>query len=94
MATIAQSVNVIAPLMATPRGFRACVVPKLDASAAVDEDGWMNVAAVDSDEEHTLSTKLGGIKAGTEFKSSPLAERDTAPLTPIPRIAKRLVAVR
>ncbi|RMJ19151.1 putative alpha-L-arabinofuranosidase C [Fusarium euwallaceae] len=108
MATIAQSVNVIAPLMTTPRGVwkqttyfplllfskymrgksvavhvrsgtyegptwpewieSTCKVPNLDASAAIDEDGWMNVAVVNSDEEKTLSTKLDGIKVGTEVQ--------------------------
>ncbi|KAI8663894.1 Zn(2)-C6 fungal-type domain-containing protein [Fusarium keratoplasticum] len=108
MATIAQSVNVIAPLMTTPQGVwkqttyfplllfsrymrgksvavhvrsgtyegptwpewiqSTCVVPKLDASAAVDYDGWMNVAVVNSHEEQTLSTKIDGIKAGTEVQ--------------------------
>ncbi|KAF7554304.1 hypothetical protein G7Z17_g2999 [Cylindrodendrum hubeiense] len=108
MATIAQSVNVIAPLMTTPRGVwkqttyfplllfskymrgksvsvhvrtetyqgktfpewvqSTCAVPKLDVSAAIDDDGWMNVAVVNSDETRSFSTQLAGIDKGIEVQ--------------------------
>ncbi|KAK6207096.1 hypothetical protein LQW54_007525 [Pestalotiopsis sp. IQ-011] len=100
MATIAQSVNVISPLMTSPTGItrqttywplllfsrymqgravavhvRAGVytgetnpkwiqstvdVPKLDVSAALD-GGWLNVAVVNVDEEHSFETELAGV---------------------------------
>jgi alpha-N-arabinofuranosidase len=105
MATIAQSVNVISPLMTTETGIvkqtsywalylfskymrgqavachvRAGVykgetypewvqstmtIPKLDVSAAV-EDGWMNVAVVNVDEEKSLDTEFSGIGEGKD----------------------------
>ncbi|VUC25064.1 unnamed protein product [Clonostachys rosea] len=108
MATIAQSVNVIAPLMTTPRGVwkqttyfplllfskymhgkavsvhtrtgtyqgetfprwveTTVPVPKLDVSATIDSDGWMNVAVVNSDEEKSYTTKLNGIAPGSEVQ--------------------------
>lgn len=105
MATIAQSVNVISPLMTTETGLvkqtsywalylfskymrgkavachvRAGVykgetspewvettvtIPKLDVSAAV-EDGWMNVAVVNVDEEKSLETEFNGLGDGKD----------------------------
>lgn len=102
MATIAQSVNVIAPLMTTPNGVwrqttyfplylfskymqgkavsvqvRSRVytgetfpqwvastvpVPTLDVSAVLSEDGWMNLAVVNTDEQTTQNVDLSGIK--------------------------------
>lgn len=98
MATIAQSVNVIAPLMTTERGivkqttywplflfskymrgkslathvcsgayegktFPAWLastmdLPLLDVSAALSEDGWMNLAVVNISEKEAMSTTL------------------------------------
>lgn len=106
MATIAQSVNVIAPLMTTPRGVwkqttyfplllfskymrgksvsvhvrtptydgqtfpewiqSTVAVPKLDVSASIDDNGWMNVAVVNSDDTRGFVTKLDGIRKGAE----------------------------
>ncbi|KAH7134561.1 glycoside hydrolase superfamily [Dactylonectria estremocensis] len=108
MATIAQSVNVIAPLMTTPEGIwkqttyfplllfskymrgksvavhvrtgtyqgktfpewveTTCTVPKLDVSAVIDADGWMNLAVVNSDETANLSTQLASIEKGVEVQ--------------------------
>ncbi|KAL6412524.1 alpha-l-arabinofuranosidase [Ilyonectria robusta] len=107
MATIAQSVNVIAPLMTTPKGVwkqttyfplllfskymrgksvsvhvrteayqgktfpewveSTCVVPKLDVSAAVD-DGWTNVAVVNTDDTKSFATQFVGIEKGVEVQ--------------------------
>ncbi|KAH8646533.1 alpha-L-arabinofuranosidase [Ilyonectria robusta] len=108
MATIAQSVNVIAPLMTTPVGIwkqttyfplllfskymrgksvavhvrtgtyqgktfpewveTTCTVPKLDVSAAIDANGWMNLAVVNLDEAKSFSTQLSSIKKGVEVQ--------------------------
>lgn len=107
MATIAQSVNVIAPLMTTPRGVwkqttyfplllfskymrgksvsvhvrtetyqgktfpewveTTCAVPKLDVSAAVD-DGWMNVAVVNTNDTKGFATQFASIEKGVEVQ--------------------------
>jgi alpha-N-arabinofuranosidase len=104
MATIAQSVNVIAPLMTSPGGVwrqttyfplqlfarymhgksiavhvrspthntcgektmpewvgSTCVIPKLDVSAAVSEDGWVSLVVVNTDEEKNHEVKLDGV---------------------------------
>ncbi|KAH6894660.1 alpha-l-arabinofuranosidase [Thelonectria olida] len=108
MATIAQSVNVISPLMTTPRGVwkqttyfplllfskfmrgkavsvhvqtptydgptfpewiqSTVTVPKLDVSASIDDEGWMNVAVVNSDDAHSFSTKIDGVRKGAEVQ--------------------------
>jgi alpha-N-arabinofuranosidase len=105
MATIAQSVNVISPLMTSETGIckqtsywalylfskymrgtsvavhvragtytgetypewvqSTCTVPKLDVSAAV-EDGWMNVAVVNVDEEKNFETEFTGVADGSD----------------------------
>jgi alpha-L-arabinofuranosidase len=105
MATIAQSVNVISPLMTTGTGVvkqttywplllfskymrgtsvavhvrsgvyrgetypewvaSTCVVPKLDVSASV-ENGWINVAVVNVDEDKHLEAEFPSVKSGTE----------------------------
>jgi alpha-L-arabinofuranosidase len=102
MATIAQSVNVISPLMTSPNGLwkqttyyplflfskymhgravvvhvrtglydgqtfpdwigSTCSVPKLDVSAAINNDGWMNVAVVNSNENDSVMATLDGLK--------------------------------
>jgi alpha-L-arabinofuranosidase len=100
MATIAQSVNVISPLLTSPTGLTrqttywpyllfarymrgrsvavhvrcaayrgktnpewvqtTCDVPRLDVSAAVD-GGWVTVAVVNVDAEHSFETELAGV---------------------------------
>lgn len=102
MATIAQSVNVISPLMTSPNGLwrqttyyplllfsrymhgravavhvrtalydgptfpdwieSTCRVPKLDVSAAVSDDGWVNVAVVNPNEDSDVVATLDGLK--------------------------------
>ena len=108
MANIAQSVNVISPLMTTPTGLwkqttywplklfatymqgksvplqvrsprydgetfpewvRSTVaVPFIDASAALSDDGYINLAVVNSDEENSHEVRLHGFSecAGTQ----------------------------
>ncbi|KAL3492151.1 glycoside hydrolase superfamily [Aspergillus germanicus] len=101
MANLAQSVNVIAPLMTSPSGVwrqttyfplqlfaqymhgkaiavhvrspihsgektmpewvgSTCVIPKLDVSAAVSEDGWVSLVVVNTDEK-SHEVKLDGV---------------------------------
>ena len=110
MATIAQSVNVISPLMTTPNGVwkqttyfplylfskymhgksvavhvrtgtyegetfpdwvrSTCKIPKLDVSAALSNDGWMNVAVVNTDEDRSFTADFDGLtlKEGQEVE--------------------------
>lgn len=102
MATIAQSVNVISPLMTTANGIwrqttyfplylfakymhgktvaahvrsevyigetfpewigSTVPVPTLDVSAALSEDGWMNLAVVNSNDTRAQTASLNGLK--------------------------------
>jgi alpha-N-arabinofuranosidase len=57
MATVAQSVNVISPLMTTTMD-----LPLMDVSAALDDEGYVNLAVVNLHESDAAETKLPAIK--------------------------------
>ncbi|KAH7324318.1 glycoside hydrolase superfamily [Stachybotrys elegans] len=108
MANIAQSVNVISPLMTTPRGLvkqttwwplllfsrhmrgstvaahvrsaeytgatspawirGAIETPWLDVSAALDAEGWVNLAVVNVHEARDMETDVLGVRDGAEVQ--------------------------
>lgn len=116
MANIAQSVNVISPLMTTPTGLTkqttwwplllyskymrgrtvavnlrcgeylgdtqpswiraACETPWLDVSAALDDEGWMNLAVVNIHETRDFETEVRGVGNGSEFEVHTVSGKD------------------
>ena len=69
-----------------------CQVPKLDASATV-EDGWCNVAVVNIDAEKDLESEFKGVREGSEVQVYRIGGEGTA-LGDVNLAGKEMVGIR